>query len=56
MRPRIKRTIESLEQRIWNNKRELIRIEMSEKNINFKTALREVNFSLQMSNLDRLFA
>jgi len=51
MRVRIKRTVKSIDQRLWDKRRELVDLIIAEENVSFKKALGIINFRLEYNRI-----
>lgn len=54
MRPRIKKSVTTIEQRLWSKKVELATIYMNEYNFSFKEALNRLNFEIEINKLNKI--
>lgn len=54
MRPRIKKSTTTIDQRLWLKKVELATIYMNDFNYSFKEALNRLNFEIEINKLNKI--
>lgn len=54
MRPRIKKSVTTIEQRLWEKKLELTTIYMNDYNYSFKQAINRLNFEIELEKLNKI--
>lgn len=54
MRPRIKKSVTTINERLWSKKVELATIYMNEHNYSFKQALNRLNFEIELDKLNKI--